>query len=78
MSQFIKMTKKLAVCESPAKIKPIGDVLKKFNVDMYVGIGGGPEGVLSASALDAYNCQFQGRFIFEDNKDIKTRLNERH
>ena len=25
---------------------------------------------MSASALDAYNCQFQGRFIFKDEKDI--------
>ena len=36
-----------------------------------MGIGGGPEGVLAASALDAYNCFFQGRFIFEDEKDKK-------
>ena len=42
----------------------------KYNVDLFLGIGGGPEGVLSASALDAYNCQFQGRFIFKDEKDI--------
>ena len=44
---------------------------EKYNVDIFLGIGGGPEGVLSASALDAYNCQFQGRFIFKDKKDIK-------
>ena len=25
---------------------------------------------MSASALDTYNCQFQGRFIFKDDKDI--------
>ena len=43
---------------------------EKYNVDLFLGIGGGPEGVLSASALDAYNCQFQGRFIFKDEKDI--------
>ena len=43
---------------------------EKYNVDLFLGIGGGPEGVLSASALDAYNCHFQGRFIFKDNKDI--------
>ena len=42
----------------------------KFNVDMFVGIGGGPEGVLAASALDASNCFFQGRFIFDNDKDI--------
>ena len=32
---------------------------------MFLGIGGGPEGVLAASALDAYDCGFQGRFIFD-------------
>ena len=61
------------------KIKLItdGDVLgalyvtnPKYNVDIFLGVGGGPEGVLAASALDAYNCYFQGRFIFNNDKDI--------
>jgi fructose-1,6-bisphosphatase II / sedoheptulose-1,7-bisphosphatase len=54
-----------------------GDVLgalyvsdPKYNVDIFLGIGGGPEGVLAASALDAYGCYFQGRFIFDNDKDI--------
>jgi fructose-1,6-bisphosphatase II / sedoheptulose-1,7-bisphosphatase len=54
-----------------------GDVLgalyvsdPKYNIDMFLGIGGGPEGVLAACALDAYNCHFQGRFIFDNDKDI--------
>jgi len=38
---------------------------EKYGVDIFMGIGGGPEGVLAASALDAYNCNFQGRFIFK-------------
>jgi len=41
-----------------------------YNVDIYLGIGGGPEGVLAAAALDAYDCHFQGRFIFNNQKDI--------
>ncbi len=41
----------------------------KYNVDIYIGIGGGPEGVLAAAALDAYNCKFQGRFLFKTEKD---------
>ena len=41
----------------------------KHNVDIFMGIGGGPEGVLAASALDAYNCYFQGKFIFDNEKD---------
>ncbi len=42
----------------------------KYNVDIFLGVGGGPEGVLAASALDAYDCHFQGRFIFDNDKDI--------
>ena len=54
-----------------------GDVLgalyvsdPKYNVDMFMGVGGGPEGVIAACALDTYNCHFQGRFIFDNKKDI--------
>ena len=43
----------------------------KYDVDIFLGVGGGPEGVLAASAIDAYNCKFQGRFIFDNEKDIK-------
>ena len=43
---------------------------KKYKVDIFLGIGGGPEGVLAASAIDAYGCKFQGRFIFDNDKDI--------
>ena len=43
----------------------------KFGVDMFIGTGGGPEGVLAASALDANECFFQGRFIFNDDEDVK-------
>ena len=43
---------------------------EKYNVDIFLGIGGGPEGVLAASALDSFNCQFQGRFFFKEEKDI--------
>ena len=43
----------------------------KYNVDIFLGIGGGPEGVLAASAIDALGCKFQGRFIFENDEDIE-------
>ena len=43
---------------------------KKYKVDLFLGIGGGPEGVLAACALDAFNCKFQGRFIFESDEDV--------
>ena len=42
---------------------------EKYEVDLFLGIGGGPEGVLAASALDAYNCFFQGRFLFSTDED---------
>ena len=46
-----------------------------YGVDIFLGIGGGPEGVLAAVALDAYNCNFQGRLIFENENDIKDAKN---
>ena len=41
----------------------------KYKVDMFLGIGGGPEGVLAASALDALGCFFQCRFLFGTEND---------
>tara|TARA_B100000902_G_scaffold359748_1_gene375843 strand:+ start:12248 stop:13189 length:942 start_codon:yes stop_codon:yes gene_type:complete len=40
-----------------------------FDVDIFLGIGGGPEGVLAACALDAFDCYFQGKFLFDTNED---------
>ena len=40
-----------------------------YEVDIFLGIGGGPEGVLAASALDALGCFFQGRFLFDTEND---------
>ena len=67
-----------------AKVKLIsdGDVSgallvtdEKYDVDIFLGIGGGPEGVLAASALDSFNCFFQGRFLFDTDED-KLRANK--
>jgi|TARA_Y100000590_G_C15718511_1_gene1012730 fructose-1,6-bisphosphatase II / sedoheptulose-1,7-bisphosphatase len=41
----------------------------KFNTDMYIGIGGAPEGVLSAAALSCINCQMQTRLVFQNNEE---------
>ena len=72
--QIIDELKKLKV---NLKLISDGDVAgallvtdEKYNVDIFLGVGGGPEGVLAASALDAYNCNFQGRFIFKEENDI--------
>ena len=47
----------------------------KYGVDIFLGIGGGPEGVLAAAALDAFDCSFQGRFLFDTEND-KVRANK--
>ena len=72
--EFINELKRLKV---NIKLITDGDVAgallvtdKKYNVDIFLGIGGGPEGVLAASALDAFDCKFQGRFLFQSQKDI--------
>ena len=68
----------LKVLGVTVKLITDGDVLgalyvsdPKYNVDIFSGIGGGPEGVLAASALNSYGCHFQGRFIFDNDKDIR-------
>ena len=45
-------------------------------VDMYMGIGGAPEGVLAAAALQCIGGQMQGRLIFreEEEKARATRM----
>jgi len=77
LSEFKKIIEKLKDLKVNIKLITDGDVLgalyvsdPKYNVDMFLGIGGGPEGVLAACALDTYNCNFQGRFIFDNENDI--------
>lgn len=64
--------------EAGARIQLIGDgdvagVIATANpvetgIDMYVGIGGAPEGVLAAAALRCVGGQMQGRLIFNDSE----------
>ena len=42
-------------------------------IDIYIGIGGGPEGVLAAAALKCLGCQMQTRLKFY-NEDEKKRV----
>ena len=72
-----KIIEKLKKLKVNLKLISDGDVSgallvtdKKHNIDIFLGVGGGPEGVLAASALDAYDCKFQGRFLFKSDKDI--------
>ena len=38
---------------------------------MYIGIGGGPEGVLAAAALSCMQCQMQTRLVFQNDNEKK-------
>lgn len=57
---------------------PDGDVFgvvavaqPEAGVDMYLGWGGAPEGVLAAAALRCIGGQMQGRLIFEDDTQVE-------
>ena len=39
-------------------------------IDMYLGSGGAPEGVLAAAALRCIGGQMQGRLLFENDEQI--------
>lgn len=43
----------------------------RTRTDMYMGIGGAPEGVLAAAALRCIGGQMQGKLLFEDNAQIE-------
>ena len=44
------------------------------NIDIYIGTGGGPEGVLAAAALKCLKCQMQTRLVFQnDNEKIRAK-----
>ena len=42
---------------------------KKKSIDIYLGIGGGPEGVLAAAALSCLGCQIQTRLVFQNTEE---------
>ena len=42
-------------------------------VDMYIGIGGGPEGVLAAAALSCYGAQMQTRLVLNENESERAK-----
>ena len=73
-----KMIEELKELKVRIKLITDGDVAgallvtkPSYGIDIFLGIGGGPEGVLAAAALDAYDCHFQGKFIFDNENDIK-------
>ena len=42
---------------------------QKKPIDIYLGIGGGTEGVLAAAALNCLDCQMQTRLVFQNAKE---------
>ena len=38
-------------------------------IDIYLGTGGGPEGVLAAAALSCLGCQMQTRLVFQNEQE---------
>ena len=40
------------------------------NTDIYLGVGGGPEGVLAAAALDCLGGQMQTRLVLSDDSEV--------
>ena len=68
------------VREAGARIMLIGDgdvsgvmatSSKESGVDIYMGVGGAPEGVLAAAALRCIGGQFQGRLVFRNDDERK-------
>ena len=52
----------------------IAAALPEGGVDLYVGSGGAPEGVLAAAALRCIGGQMQGRLMYEDDEQIARAL----
>ncbi len=77
----------IAKCrESGAKVQLIsdGDISavistnnpKKTKIDIYMGIGGAPEGVLAAAAIKTFGGQMMGRLVFAGEEDQARRAKE--
>ena len=71
----------LAKCrEAGARIMLLGDgdvagviaaAMPEGGIDIYMGSGGAPEGVLAAAALRCIGGQMQGRLMYEDDSQIE-------
>lgn len=68
------------VIEAGAKVRMFSDVditgaiataIEELEVDMLVGTGGAPEGVIAAVALKCLGGDFQGRLVPENEEEVK-------
>ena len=49
----------------------IATAMPDADIDIYLGSGGAPEGVLAAAALRCVGGQMQGRLMYEDDEQIE-------
>ena len=72
-AEIIKSLEELGVCINYISDGDVSGVISvgypDRNIDLYLGIGGGPEGVLAAAALKCMGCQMQTRLFFQDKND---------
>ena len=64
-----KLSAKIIFISDGDVLGAIYTCMDNFKVDMYVGIGGAPEGVLAAAAIKCFGGQFQGRLVISDNDE---------
>ena len=48
----------------------ISSVINSSNIDMYYGIGGAPEGVLAAAALQCIGGSIEGKLLFNNDDEV--------
>ncbi|UWI83376.1 class II fructose-bisphosphatase [Wolbachia endosymbiont of Howardula sp.] len=80
--RHIKLIKKISKLSAKVKLIDDGDITAIISLihdhhDMYIGIGGAPEGVLAASVLRSMGGQMEGRLIF-NTEEAKKRAHDFH
>ncbi len=73
ISSLKKMNVKLKLISDGDVSGIIYIVDEKSPVDIYMGIGGGPEGVLAAAALSCYGGQIQTRLVLDKDESIRAK-----
>ncbi len=73
ISSLKKMNVKLKLITDGDVSGVIYVIDKESPVDMYLGIGGGPEGVLAAAALSCYDAQMQTRLVLDEKESVRAK-----
>jgi fructose-1,6-bisphosphatase II / sedoheptulose-1,7-bisphosphatase len=71
-----ELIEKVRAADACVRLIPDGDVAgviatceSETGIDIYMGVGGAPEGVLAAAALSAIGGQMQGRLVFRNDDE---------